>query len=63
MARKPRKKKVPTVPKIWEMDVAAIQAVIDHIKPKYPDSAQLARYEKELKRREDNQPVEEFKDE
>ena len=63
MARKPRKKKVQPVQKIWEMDVAAIQAVIDHIKPNYPDSAQLVRYEKELKRRENNQPIEEFKDE
>ncbi|MGL5015455.1 MAG: hypothetical protein ACRC6V_14400 [Bacteroidales bacterium] len=61
--RKPRRKKIQPVAKIWEMDVAAIQAVIDHVKPKYPDSAQLVRYEKELKRREDNQPIEEFKDE
>ena len=59
MARKPRKKKVPTVPKIWEMDVAAIQAVIDHVKPNYPDSAQLVRYEAELERRAKDLPLEE----
>lgn len=41
------------------MDVAAIQAVIDHVKPKYPDSAQLARYEKELERRAKDLPLEE----
>lgn len=56
--KKPRKKKVKPIQKIWEMDVAAIQAVIDHVKPKYPDSAQLARYEQELKRREEGKPVE-----
>ena len=59
MARKPRKKKVQPIPKIWEMDVAAIQAVIDHVKPNYPDSAQLVRYEAELVRRAKDLPVEE----
>ena len=60
MARKPRKKRAPTIPKVWEMSDAAVQAVIDHIKPTYPDSAQLARYEKEMQRRVDGKTVEEF---
>lgn len=60
MSKRPRKKKAPTIPKIWEMPEAAVQAVIDHIKPTYPDSAQLARYEKEMQRRVDGKTVEEF---
>lgn len=55
-----KKKKAPTIPKVWEMSDIAIQAIIDHIKPTYPDSAQLVRYEKEMQRRVDGKSVEEF---
>ena len=57
--RRARKKKVQPIPKLWEMSDAVVQAVIDHIKPKYPDSPQLARFEKEMKRREEGKSVEE----
>lgn len=60
MAIKPRKykKRLKPVQKLWEMDEAAVKAVVDNLKDRYPDSAQLARYEKELKRRETNAPLE-----
>lgn len=54
------KKKLKPIPKIWDMSEAAIQAVIDSIKPKYPDSAMLARYEKELDRRAKDLPLEDI---
>lgn len=58
--KRTRKKKAPTIPKVWEMSDTAVQAIIDHIKPTYPDSAQLVRYEKEIQRRVDGKSVEEF---
>lgn len=60
---KRRRKRIQPIQKLWEMDVAAIQAVIDHIKPNYPDSDQLKRYEAELKRREDHNPAPEIPNE
>lgn len=54
------KKRVKPIQKLWEMDTAAIQAVIDSVKPRYPDSAMLARYEKELDRRAKDLPLEDI---
>lgn len=58
--KRTRKKKAPTIPKVWEMPDTAVQAIIDHIKSNYPDSAQLVRYENEMQRRVDGVSVEEF---
>lgn len=60
MSRKPRKKKVQPIPKLWEMDEAAILAVIQHLSENYPDSAILGRYKAEIKRRQENKPIPEI---
>lgn len=62
MARRPRKKKIPPVLKIWEMKEEEIIKIVEHLREKYPDSAQLYRYMKELKRREDGDPIPEVKE-
>ncbi|MGL5015026.1 MAG: hypothetical protein ACRC6V_12160 [Bacteroidales bacterium] len=57
MAKRPRKKKVAPIRKIWELPEEEILAVITHLRSKYPDSAQLYRYMREIKRREEGAPI------
>lgn len=57
MAKRPRKKKVAPIPKIWELPVEEIMKVVNHLSENYPDSAQLMSYSKELKRREEGLPI------
>lgn len=57
MARKPRKK-LPKILILWEMETDEIIKIVTHLREKFPTSGQLVRYEKELTRRENNEPVE-----
>lgn len=63
MARKPRRKKVPEIRKIWDVPLEEIQAVVEHLKKNFPTSGHLVHLEKELKRREEGKPIPEVSDE
>ncbi|UIW10572.1 hypothetical protein PQC38_gp096 [Aeromonas phage BUCT695] len=58
MARKPRKKKIPEIRKIWDLPQQEIEDVVAHLREKFPTSGLLKSYEKELTRRINNEPVE-----
>lgn len=60
--KKPRKKKIPEIKKIWDLPIEEIMNVITQLEDKYPDSGQLVSYKKEVTRRERGDAVEEAGD-
>lgn len=59
MARKPRKIKAKPVSKLWEMETATLEKLIEHVK-QFKTSGVLKSYQAELGRRNDGISVEEF---
>lgn len=61
--KKPRKKKIQPIRKLWEIDDGELNAVIAHLQIAYPTSQQLETFEKEMARRKAGLPIPEVKDE
>lgn len=60
--RKPRKKKIPEIKKIWDLPLEEIERIIASIEERFPTSGQLESYRKEVKRREGGEDVREIDD-
>lgn len=60
--RKPRKKKIPDIKKIWDLPLEEIERIIASIEERFPTSGQLESYRKEVKRREGGEDVREIDD-
>lgn len=60
--RKPRKKKIPEIKKIWDLPLEEIERIIASIEEKFPTSGQLESYRKEIRRREAGEDVNEIQD-
>ncbi|UZV39647.1 hypothetical protein APT65_00032 [Trabzonvirus APT65] len=60
--RKPRKKKIPEIKKIWDLPLEEIERIIASIEDRFPTSNQLESYRKEIKRREEGEDVKEVQD-
>lgn len=60
--RKPRKKKIPEIKKIWDLPLEEIERIITSIEERFPTSGQLESYRKEIRRREEGNDVREMED-
>ncbi len=63
MAKRPRKKKIPELRKIWDFPQEEVEALAAHLRANYPTSHHLITYERELLRRANNEPIPEIPNE